>query len=507
MEYEKFLKINKEEMISSLQELLKCKSAQTEAVRTADGEIYPFGEGVQKAFETFLQIAEKLGFSTYNADNYGGHVDFTGSGKPVLNENGEIISYEKPKVLAILGHLDVVPAGSGWDFEPYGAEVKDGRIYGRGTTDDKGPMISCLYVMKALKDAGFKPQNTIRLIIGLDEETDWKGMDYYFSKVEKPDFGFTPDGDFPVINGEMGILIFELARKFSKTQLKGLELRSLAGGNAANSVAENCRAVVRYQNAQKAQGDKNAQNSAAASYEKIKEEISAFREETGYKLHSRGMGKSLEITAEGVSAHGAKPSAGLNAISVMMAFLGRLNFVNEDHNDFIDFYNKYIGFCLDGEKLGINFSDEPSGKLVFNVGMAEMNDKAGKLTINVRYPVTADSDAVYAGMMPMLEKYGIGVLKLKDRMPIYMDKENPMIAMLTEIYRKHSGDEKSEPLVIGGGTYARAAKNIVAYGAQFPSDEDLMHQKNESLSIERFEQMTKIYAEAVYKLASTDSFA
>lgn len=498
MDYEKFLEINKEEMISSLQEVIRCKSEQTEAVRMKDGEFYPFGEGVQKAYETFMQLAEKLGFSTYNADNYGGHVDFVGSGKPVLNEKVEIVSYEKPKVLAILGHLDVVPAGGGWDFEPYGGETADGRIYGRGTTDNKGPMISCLYAMKALKDAGFRPQNTIRLIVGLDEETGWKGMDYYFSKMPKPDFGFTPDGDFPIINGEMGILIFELARKFSKSQVKGLELRSLAGGTAANSVADHCRAVVRYQSSQKAA---NAQTLMQTSYEKIKEEIAAFREETGYKINARGMGKSLEITTSGISAHGAKPHAGLNAISIMMAFLGRLNFVNEDHNDFIAFYNRHIGFYLNGEMLGIDFYDEPSGKLIFNVGMAEMNDKAGKLTINVRYPVTADADVLYANMMPFLEKYDLGVLKIKHQLPIYMDTDSPMIRLLTEIYRKHSGDEKSEPLVIGGGTYARAAANIVAYGAQFPGDEDLMHQKNESLSIERFEQMTKIYAEAIYKLA------
>ena len=141
MDYEKFLEQNKDEMIASLQSVIRCNSEQTDAVRTAGGEVYPFGEGVQKAFETFLKIAEEMGFVTYNADNYGGHIDFVGTGRPVKNEDGEIVNYEKPKVLGILGHLDVVPAGGGWDFEPYGASVAEGKIYGRGTTDDKGPMI------------------------------------------------------------------------------------------------------------------------------------------------------------------------------------------------------------------------------------------------------------------------------------------------------------------------------------------------------------------------------
>lgn len=492
MNYEKYLEQNKDEMIASLQSVIRCSSEQTDAVHAADGEVYPFGEGVQKAFETFLKIAEKMGFTTYNADNYGGHIDFPGTGRPVKNEEGEVVNYEKPKVLGILGHLDVVPAGEGWDFEPYGASIAEGRIYGRGTTDDKGPMVSCLYAMKALKDSGYKPQATIRLIIGLDEETNWKGMDYYFSKVEKPDFGFTPDGDFPVINGEKGILVFELAKKFSQTRVKGLELRSLSGGTAANSVPDFCRAVVRNQNA------------GEAPYVKIREEITKFREETEYKIHARGIGKSLEITTTGISAHGAKPEAGLNAVSVMMKFLERLNFVNEDHNDFIDFYNRYIGFCLDGGQLGINFSDEVSGSLVFNVGIAEMNEKAGKLTINVRYPVTLEHEKIYVTMAETLERYNIGLIKEKHQKPIFMNADSPMIQLLMDIYRKHTGDMTSQPLVIGGGTYARAAEGIVAYGAQFPGDEDLMHQKNEALSLQRLEQMTKIYAEAIYKLSSED---
>ncbi len=475
LNYEEHLELNKDEMLNSLVQMIRCNSEQTES------EVYPFGEGVQEAFTTFLELARGMGFETYNADNYGGHVDFPGTGD---------------KILGILGHLDVVPAAGGWDFDPYGGEVKDGYIYGRGTLDDKGPMISCLYAMKALKDAGFQPTATIRLIIGLDEETNWKGMDYYFAKsdVRKPDFGFTPDADFPIINGEKGILVFELARKFGTTasQSKGLKLRSISGGLAANSVADSCRAVIRNLNA----GDE--------PYAKVKEEVAAFREETGYKIRTRGIGKSLEITTEGISAHGAKPEAGLNAISVMMSFLGRLNFVDEEHNDFIDFYNKHIGFCLDGEGLGVNFSDEPSGKLVFNVGMAEMNEKAASLTINVRYPVTMTGDDVYEAMAPTLEKYNFGVIKENDQAPIYKDIDDPLIKTLLEIYRSHTGDTESEPLVIGGGTYARACDNIVAFGALFPGDPELEHQRNECLSIERLEQMTKIYAEAIYKLASEE---
>lgn len=475
MNWEVFLEKNREDMISALQQVVRVNSEEGESFIGADNKVYPFGQGVGEALETTLEIGRSLGFETKNVDNYGGHIDFPGTGE---------------KIMAVIGHLDVVPAGNGWTYPPYGGEIHDGKLYGRGTSDNKGPVISCLYAMKALKDAGYVPSATIRLILGLDEETDWKGMEYYFSKEKRPDFGFTPDADFPLINGEKGMLIFEFAKKFGKNSANGLELRSVKGGNAPNSVADACRAVVNSADTEK--------------YDEIRKLAEAFKEETGYKISCRGMGKSLEITSVGVSAHGAKPCAGLNAISIMMMFLGRLNFVNEEQNDFIDFYNRYIGFCLDGEKLGIKLSDDKSGDLVFNVGMAEMDREAGKFTINIRYPVTFSEDKIYGQMEPILERYDIGLVKLSSKDPLYMEPDSLMVRTLLEIYRKHTGDNDSQPLVIGGGTYARATPGIMAFGALFPGDEDVMHQKDEYIDLDRLMLMTKIYAEAIYKMSSED---
>ena len=191
-------------------------------------------------------------------------------------------------------------------------------------------------------------------------------------------------------------------------------------------------------------------------------------------------------------------------ISVMMDFLGRLTFVNEDQNDFIEFYNKYIGFCLKGENLGIDFRDDISGNLVFNVGMAEIDGEMGSLTINIRYPVSGSAQQVYDAMEPVLSDYNIGLVKAEDKEPIYIDADSPIVKTLMSVYRENTGDEKSQPLVIGGGTYARATPGVIAFGALFPGDEDLMHQKDECISLERLDLMTKIYTEAIYKLASED---
>lgn len=461
---------NKAAMLHTLQEIIAIKSVAQET----GGEM-PFGEGVHKAFVYMLKKAESEGFAIKNVDNYGGHIDFPGKSEGVMG---------------IVGHLDVVPEGADWDHDPYSGLIEDGKIYGRGAIDDKGPVIAAFYAMKAIKDCGIQPHKTIRMILGLDEETNWNGMEHYLSKVDPPDFGFTPDGDFPAIHGEKGILVFDIAKKLAASANKGLELRSLTGGNAANMVADHARAVLRC--------------TAGGGYDEIREKVALFRKEKDVKINCKGVGKSFEITTEGISSHGAKPEQGLNAISILMEFLGRLTFSNDDINEFIEFYNNYIGYELDGTALGCGLSDEPSGKLVLNVGMVSLDTKAAELTISVRYPVTCDAEDVYAGIMPVLDRYNLGVIKGKHQEPIYIPADHPMIVTLMDIYRRHTGDETGKPLVIGGGTYARALKNTIAFGARFPGEPELGHQKNECLPLDSLMKMTQIYAEAIYRLGVED---
>lgn len=476
MDYIKIIEENRELQIKTLQDLVSVKSVQSSPVTTAEGEFLPFGQGVQDAFACLLKKAEELGFKTKNIDNYGGHIDFGPDG-------------QEAETVAVLGHLDVVPEGGGWTFDPYSGAVEDGYIYGRGTQDDKGPVVAALFAMKALKDAGYVPSKRVRLILGLDEETGWKGMDYYFQKEPKPDFGFTPDGDFPVINGEKGNVTYEIAKKLPKSQ-GGLNLRSLSGGSAANMVAEKARAVV------------NAEDTQV--YQQIKELAAAYREETGYRVQTRGVGKSLEITAEGRSAHGATPEAGLSAISIIMEFLGKLNFSNDEVNVFLDFYNSCIGFDCGGQGLGCGFSDPASGALTLNAGLIKADLEAVTLTINIRYPVSCTEEQVHEAIRPFVDQYDMGIIRGRRQNPIYMEPDSPLIRTLVDVYREHTGDITSQPMVIGGGTYAKAAENVVAFGALFPGDEDRMHQKDERLSVERFMQMTRIYADTLYRLTQPD---
>jgi len=481
LKYLELIEASKDDMIKMLQELLAFRSVNDE--ETFD---MPFGKGVHEAFIYMLMRAKADGFDVENIDNYGGHIEFGGY---ILDEEGDIIG-TNDEVFGVLGHLDVVSEGNDWDFPPFGGEVSDGKIYGRGAIDNKGPVVASYFAMLALKNAGFIPKKKVRLILGLDEETKWIGMRKYLQKVKPPSMGFAPDAEFPVIHGEKGILVFELARKINKDTSKGLELRSFKGGSAANMVADFARVVLR---------DAKPEN-----YEKIKNEAAQYRNETKYKVNVKGIGKSLEITARGVSSHGARPESGLNAISIMMDFLGRLHFANEDVNDFIAFYNEHIGFELDGTSLGCKLADEVSGDLILNTGLIDMDSEAGVLTLNIRYPVTMNEDDVYGAMMPVVNKYNLGIVKGKNQKPIYFPKDAEMIKTLMDIYSKHTGDNESEPIIIGGGTYARAAENIVAFGALFPGQEDVAHKKNEYIEINKMVLMAKIYADVIYELSKPE---
>lgn len=490
---EKVIEENRGEALKALGEVVRIRSVAGKPEDTPGGEKAPFGNGVQEALEYTLKKGEEYGFETKNVDNYGGHIDF-GSGS---------------ETVGIIGHLDVVPEGNGWSFDPYSGDTEDGYILGRGTTDDKGPVYAALMAMKALKDAGFEPKKRIRLILGLDEETNWEGIRHYFNKVDPPDYGFTPDADFPVLNGEKGIMSFEIAGKFRRQLQNGLKLKSLSGGTVVNMVPETAKAVIAadhtiVKNKRIHRRSKTKKIIDRALYERVRKMAEQYRTAKGVSILTKGVGTSMVITAVGKAAHAARPEKGKNAVSILFDFLGHLNFASEDVNDFIRFYNEKIGYNVNGEQIGIGFSDEKSGKLTFNSGLLQSDGEGVSLTVNVRYPVTYTADQVYEGIMPHLDEYGLGIVKMENKEPIYMDPDSDLVRTLMNVYRANTGDTDSEPIVIGGGTYARSCPNIVAYGGLFPGDPDIMHQRDEKLAIERYMQMIGIYAEAIMKLTEMD---
>ena len=415
MENKKFL--------DSLMGLLAINSV---AYADAD-EQHPYGKSVSEALDYVLALGEELGMRTVNRD-----------GKIAWIEMGE-----GDEIVGILGHLDIVPIGEGWTHNPLG-EICGDKLYGRGTSDDKGPTLAALFAMKDLLDAGVKLNRRVRLILGQCEEVgEWTDMQYYCEHEQLPVFGFTPDAEFPAIYGEKGIMRFELSLPVEES---GLELAE--GGDAGNMVPGWARAAA----------------------------------------------NGVSYTAEGTSAHASTPEKGINAISKLMEQLP---------GKFAEFYNKHIGFDYNGGKMGCGFEDEASGKLTLNAGTLRTENGLVKLVVDIRCPVTFTLEQVHTAIEAAAAPYGIAVENTAYTPSVYMDKNGKVITTMIDVYREVTGD-MTEPMVIGGGTYARAMPGIVAYGMLQPHREGTEHQKDEYVFLEDLYQAKEIYRIAIEKLANLD---
>jgi succinyl-diaminopimelate desuccinylase len=90
---------------------------------------------------------------------------------PRINVIGTINPGPGHAVLHFNGHYDVVPPGSGWSVDPFGAEIHDGCIYGRGTCDQKAGIAASMYAVEAIRRAGVPLTGTIEQSATPDEES------------------------------------------------------------------------------------------------------------------------------------------------------------------------------------------------------------------------------------------------------------------------------------------------------------------------------------------------
>lgn len=448
----------KDEIIKSVQECVKIKSVEDEP-----NVNMPFGEGVHKALEYCLQLSEKLGFKTVNVDNMIGYAEY-GSGD---------------EMMAVLGHLDVVPEGDGWTYPPYAAEIHNGKIYGRGTTDDKGPTIGALYALKAIKDLNIPLKKRVRIFFGLNEETGSKCVKHYVDKGEEmPVAGFTPDAEYPIINGEKGIVTCKYTRKLS--QGGDLILKSIKGGIAANVVPDYAEAEIVLPANKKDQ------------IKKLAEEIEEIKIEEKENL--------IIVKCYGISAHGSTPEKGKNAIAHLMIFLGELDFTG-DLKEFFDYFNEYIGTDLNGERLGIYLEDNISGKLIFNLGTIFGNEKEISLEINMRYPVTKTFEEFIGIFKEKISRGKLEEVYLRHKNSLYVSPDTKFIKKLQKVYEEQFG-EKAELISIGGGTYAKAMKNIVAFGPIFKGQPMVEHKPDEYIEIDSLMKNIQVMAAAIKELAN-----
>jgi succinyl-diaminopimelate desuccinylase len=430
-------------LMSALVELVRIPSVCDEG---AGG--YPFGKNVDQALRKTLQIASELGFRTlYGEGGYYGMAE-VGEGE---------------EMLGILGHLDVVPSGKlkDWNRDPFDPVEKDGMLYGRGTQDDKGPVVASLFAVKALMDAGVNFNKRVRFIFGADEETLWRCINRYKEREETPTLGFSPDARFPLIYAEKGLLQLTLECQ-NQTDLR------LSGGSAFNAVPD----TMFYEGV-------------------LQDELVAKLDELGFAYEWKEDG----IEVRGKAAHAMITEEGINAIARLCIALHAIGVESKA----INFITQELGEDPYATRIFGDCSDEPSGKLKFNVGLINIGEKE-QISIDTRIPVTVLKDEIVKKLSAAAAAYGLEYKEFDWLAPLYLPKDHPVIETLLKVYHQFSGDEVSEPIALGGATYARAFDNCVAYGPLFPGELLTEHEPNERAIMENLYLAMKIYAHAVYQL-------
>lgn len=390
----------------------------------------PNGIGVRSALDYALGLCQKFGFQTKNCSNIVGYAEI-GEGDPLT---------------AILVHLDVVPIGEGWTAAQ--GEIRDGKLYGRGVMDDKGPAVACIYAMKDIKESGKPINGRIRIIFGQNEETGvWTDMGYYLMMEEPPDQGFTPDAFFPLIYAEKGRALYTV----SAPAPKGIAM--LSGGTAPNIVPGTCVAELVCED-----------------------------------------GSSIILKENGKAAHGSMPDDGINAISLMMETISSR--IEEHGKGILSFYQDCIGTEIHGESLFDVSPDEMSGPLTLNVGKIRLENRTITMDIDIRYPVSASFTEINDKLERTTTEYGMSCVCNVHKPPVHISRDNPFMQKLLKAYRDVTGD-MSEAISIGGGTYARAMENIVAFGPLLPGRELTEHEPDEYAYIEDLHLLRKIYTAAL----------
>lgn len=460
LDYKKLAQAKKDDILKDLDELIAIDSS--EDLDNASSE-YPVGPGPVKAMKKFLSFAERDGFHVKNVDNYAGRVDYG----------------EGDQRLGIIGHMDVVPAGDGWVTDPFKMIIKDGKIIGRGSADDKGPSLAAYYGMLLLKEAGFKPKKKIDFIVGTNEETDWVGINYYLKHEPIPDQVFSPDAEYPIINGEQGI--YTLTLTFKENNEKGqLSLDKFTAGIAENVTPQKAYATV-----------------SGKSLTEMRTAYDKFLKENKLEGEFKVNGDSAEIELTGQGAHASAPQVGRNAATFLGLFLSDFEFEGRDKN-FLNFLAKVEHEDFKGKKLGVFHHDDLMGDLSSAPSVFEYDGQKAILKDNIRYPQGTDPDKM---VKQVNEKFGdILTASYKSfEEPHYVPGNDPLVKTLLKVYEHQTG-KKGHEVVIGGGTYGRLFKHGVAFGAQPEDAPMVMHQANEYMKVDDLIDSIAIYAEAIYEL-------
>lgn len=438
MDYKKLMKQYHVDMLDVLKRFILIPSVYDEKTKTKD---MPFGKDVNDALTFMARLGERYGYDVDRCDGYA----------------TEITIGEGEKLISIFAHADVVPAPGEWKYGPFNPVVEDNNLYGRGTSDDKGPLIAAFYAAKALYDNSLIKNTRIRFVVGGDEERGSSCLHHYFEvlKKEEPTYGFTPDSDFPLIYGEKGITDFHVRKNIVIPNVK-----SIKGGVVTNAVCDKVLVEM----------DKG-------------ESFISYLKDNNVEFEQTENG----LIFLGKAVHGSTPQFGKNAALIALEMLGKYYNVDE--------LNKIGSELSDttGKAFDLYSHSELLGDTTYCVGIISYENNELYFTVNFRYNENVKPELYKANFD---HHFNVESTMKEPSNPLLFDPKCDLVSTLLKAYRLETND-MSAPLTSGGGTYAKHAKNTIAFGALFPNRESTMHEIDEYINLDEFYLSSAIYAHAI----------
>ena len=457
-----YIDSKKEEMLQDLSALVRINSQR--------GKVQPglpFGEEPARVLAKAEELMSSYGLKTTNYDNYVVTGDF-GPGE---------------KELDILAHLDVVPVTEDWTVtQPFEPLIVDGRIYGRGTADDKGPAIAALYAIRAIHDLGLPLKKSVRLILGSDEECGSSDLEHYYGIEKEAPYSFTPDADFPVINLEKARLAKSFRAEFQPSGILPRVL-SLHAGAKVNVVPANAEAVFE-----------------GLDKEQLKEYCTEAEKATGAAFQVTEENASLKVLVKGTAAHASTPEAGNSALTALLTLISHLPLAEcEAQECLLAISRMFPHKDTCGEALGVKMEDEISGALTMNLGILNYSENTLYGEFDSRAPLCASDGNLTAVMRSAFEKAGIEMEEGNMNPAHHVPADSDFVQTLLKSYERYTGI-KGKPFAIGGGTYVHELERGVAFGCMTADVDNHMHGDDEFMVIDTLLMSAKIFADVIMKL-------
>ncbi|GAA0345686.1 dipeptidase [Bowmanella denitrificans] len=457
-------------MVDSLRELVKHNTVAVEGLPALDNPAH-------QAFKAELaRQAHRLG------------LDFQDHGYVVVIALGEA-----EKRLGVITHGDIQPVDpSKWTRSPFELDEtsEPGRLIGRGTEDDKGPISTALYAMKAIKDKGIALNRRIELYVYMAEESDWGPLQEFVKANSLPDLNITIDAEYPVVTAEKGYGTLSMTFADQLIDTAQPYLSEFSGGFFGSQIPEDATVVIQH-----------ADNALVAQLK------SQAKQYNNMQFQFDQHGNVLRIQAKGKSAHSSKPDDGVNAISYLAALLNGQRWPNNAAGSLVNFINDQLGTGLYGDKFGdIAYADDFMGPMTVSPTVIKGVDDGVQLNINIRRPRGKTAEQLDVEINQALDAWQIasGVTLAARHNYIgepFVQTGAPHIDTLLAVFSHYTGIQNPEPIAIGGGTNSRLFPNAVSFGPSMPGVEYTGHSEHEFISRAQFRLNLQMYTAVMVELA------